>query len=352
MAKNGLKDFRKEILEHTPGCAYIVSRRGGIADEWYGGRSLVEPREITLGENTLFDLASLTKPLCTALIALKAYSLGLFDILEPAVEGGSYTPLDLLRHEAGFPSWLPLYRHGTKEKAREALLNEASLSAPGSQALYSCPGYILLGFTLEERLGEPLDALFDKLLKGPLGIEEDEALFNPPPLMKERTAGTELSGDFERGMAAKFGCEPPSPPPEGLWGTVHDGNSRFLGGVAGNAGLFATLRGAFKLASAFLPSSEFLPCETLSLVYNRGRAKTGEHRTAGFKLKGSPSWQTGDALKEGSIAHEGFTGTFAALTDKEEIMILLTNRIHPMHPGKPFSHERVSFLKGALELLG
>ena len=152
-------------------------------------------------------------------------------------------------------------------------------------------------------------------------------------------------------MAQPFGCSPPPVPGDGLWGTVNDGNARFLGGVAGNAGLFATLRGTFALTKAFLRTSSFLPPEILGLVYNRGRARAGELRSAGFKMKGSPSWETGEALPEGSVAHEGFTGTFAAITGEGEIMILLTNRIHPRHPGKPFTSARVSFIKGAAELL-
>jgi serine-type D-Ala-D-Ala carboxypeptidase len=352
MAKDTIVSFREKILEASPCCAYLVSKGKTVVDEYYGGFSLIDPYRIKISRDTLFDLASLTKPLATALIALKAYSCGQFDIFEPVRHRSrQFTPLDLMRHEAGFPDWIPLYKFKSADEARYELMNNTALNDTGDEALYSCPGYIFLGFLLEEKLGERLDSLFSKLLSKPLGIKEDEALFSPPPGLRGKTAGTELRGEYERKMAEQFGTAPPAIPECGLWGVVHDGNSRFFQGIAGNSGLFATLRGVFKLAQAFVPSTSFLPEEILQLAYNRGTAKAGEHRSAGFKLKGSPSWKTGEALKNGSIAHEGFTGTLVAITKEEEIMILLTNRIHPFHPQKSFSPERVSFLTEALNLL-
>jgi serine-type D-Ala-D-Ala carboxypeptidase len=352
MAKDGLVLFREELLQESPCCSYIISKGNVVVDEFHGGFSLLEPYRISASKETIFDLASLTKPLCTALIALKAFSSGSFDIYEPVKNStGRFTPLDLLRHEAGFPSWIPIYRYGSKEEAKDALLNKIELKNTGGEAVYSCPGYILLGFLLEEKLGGNLDDLFIKLLRGPLGIEKEEALFSPPHNLRDIIAGTELRGEFEKQMAGSFGCIPPAIPEEGLWGIVHDGNSRFLNGAAGNSGLFATLSGTFNLAKAFLPSNRFLPPDVLKLVYNKGRAGKGEYRSAGFKLKGSPSWAVGEALRAGSVAHEGFTGTFAAITEEEEIMILLTNRIHPTHPRRSFSPRRVSFLNNAFELL-
>ena len=352
MAKNALTLFREDIFKETPGCAYLVSRGTEVQERFFGGSSLVEPRSAKVSEATLFDLASLTKPLCAALVALKAHALGKLDINEPVSSGeGKFTPLDLMRHEAGFPPWLPLYLYGSRDEAKDALLKMTPLRPSGEEAVYSCPGYILLGFILEEKLDAPIGDLFDKLIMEPLGIEKSEALFNPTPELRERAAGTELRGDFEREMAAEFGCVPPPAPTDGLWGIVHDGNARFLGGAAGNSGLFATLGGTFALAKAFLPSSSFLPPDILALAYSKGRASGGEWRSAGFKLKGSPSWRAGEPLPNGSVAHEGFTGTLLAITADEEIMILLTNRIHPKHPRTPFSDARASFLKAASDLL-
>lgn len=352
MAKDGLNSFINDILLETPGYACLVSRGETVEHESFGGSSLLEPAKYNLSGDTLFDLASLTKPLCTALLALKAHASGDIDIFGP-VRGaaGRYTPLDILRHEAGFPAWEPLYRFGSRDEAERHLLESAPLTEPGAEAVYSCPGYILLGFLLEKKLGAPLDELFDKLIRAPLGIEKGDALFKPSRELRSRIAGTELDGAYEKEIAGKFGCSPPPVPRDGLWGVVHDGNARFLGGVAGNAGLFATLRGTFGLMKAFLPSVSFLPPEILRLVYNRGRAGAGEWRSAGFKMKGSPSWQVGDALRVGSVAHEGFTGTYASLTEEGEIMILLTNRIHPRHPRKPFSGARISFIRGAADIL-
>lgn len=350
MAGENLTFFNEKILLSSPCASYLLAKNGEILSEFCGGYSLIEPKKIRANKDTIFDLASLTKPLSTALIVLKFYSEGKFDIYEPVEKTKpSFTPLDLLRHEAGFPPWYPLYKFNDKEEAEDFLIRKIERKNPKETCLYSCLGYILLGFILEKKLGKKLDELFAKFIREPLGIEEDHATFNPDPSKIERIAGTELKGEYEKEMAEKEKAIPPVVPPNGLWGVVHDGNARFLKGVAGNAGLFATLKGTYQLSKCFLKSSSFLDKKVLELCYKRGEAKDGEERSAAFKLSSSPNWSLGSALKKGTIAHEGFTGTFVSISEEEEIMILLTNRIHPVHPRKPFSEERIQFVKGCYE---
>jgi CubicO group peptidase (beta-lactamase class C family) len=350
MAGESLTSFNEKILLSTPCASYLLAKNGEILNEFIGGYSLIQPKKIYANKDTIFDIASLTKPLATALIALKSYSEGNFDINQPVEQAKpSFTPLDLLRHEAGFPPWYPLYKFKDKDEAEDFLLRKIVRMNPKETSIYSCLGYILLGFILEKKLGKSLEELFVELIREPLGIKKDDATFNPDISRIERIAGTELNGEFEKEMAEKEGAIPPLIPQNGLWGVVHDGNARFLKGVAGNAGLFATLKGTYQLLKCFLKSSSFLDKKVLELCYKRGEAKNGEERSAAFKLSSSPDWSLGRELKMGSLAHEGFTGTFVSINEEGEIMILLTNRIHPVHPRKPFSEERIQFVRACYE---
>lgn len=352
MAGERLTSFNERILLSSPGASYLVSKGENILSEFVGGYSLIQPKKIVASKETLYDLASLTKPLATSLIALKSFSEGKLDLYEP-IDGckNSFTALDLLRHESGLPSWYPLYKFKDKEEIEDFLLKKIERKKPREEALYSCLGYILLGFVLEKKLGDTLDNLFVKLVRDPLGINKNDATFKPSLSEREKIAGTEMDGGFEKEMAEKEGTHPPKIPQEGLWGVVNDGNARFLGGVAGNAGLFATLKGTFELLKCFLKSSSFLDKKVLELCYKKGEAKNGEERSAAFKLSSSKGWSLGNALRDGSMGHEGFTGTFLAIDEEGQIMILLTNRIHPFHPRKPFAEERIAFVKAGYEIL-
>jgi len=352
MAGRELEAFNRKILASAPSATYLIARGDAVLERFHGGFSLLRPFKVPAAEGTIYDLASLTKPLVTALLALKAFSLGLFDIERPVGDcRPPFTPLDLMRHEAGFPAWYPLYKFSSKEEVKDFLLRKIPRKDAGREAVYSCPAYVLLGFLLEEELKGRLDELFVKLIREPLGIGEDEALFNPPLRWRKRIAGEELDGSFEKNMALNEGVFPPPVPLGGLWGVVHDGNARFLGGVAGNAGLFATLDGVRKILGAFSGGSLFLEGEVLKLAYRKGGAGSGESRSAGFKLPGSPGWTVGEALEKGWIAHEGFTGTFIATRENGDMMILLTNRIHPAHPRRSFSEERAAFAAAARGML-
>ena len=334
------------------GWAWSVSGTGRKPLRGFGGKALSDPEVRPAGEETLWDLASLTKPLATALLALRAHDAGLLDIERPVA--GLQPPatlLALLRHEGGFPPWLPLYAFARKRAgALGWLLREAPRRADGRPE-YSCLGYLLAGLLLEERLGAGLAELFRRLVASPLGLAEEEALFSPPADLQGRTAATELHGESEAKLARPYGAAPP-PFRMGLaWGEVHDGNARFLGGTAGNAGLFATLRAVEVLASAYFPSRAFLSKRALRWAWTSPHRLGGPRRTAGWKCGDSEGWAASPFLPPGAVGHEGFTGTAVYLDGREErAYILLTNRIHPVHPGTDFGPVRAAFLERARTL--
>jgi len=342
------------LTENTPGFAWSAERTGGTAREGFGGFAVLEPEKKPVAADTLFDLASLTKPLVTALLALSALDSGEIDLNEPVAEAPppSFTMLDLLRHQSGFPPWLPLY--GKVDKPGEVfewLLEECPREGPGRKVAYSCLGYILLGLLLEKRLKVNLDTLFRDRVLNRLGIPASEALFNPEGGYRTRCAATELKASHEAEMARQYGTTPPPFRNSIAWGEVHDGNARFMNGVAGNAGLFATLNGVKKLCGAFHGGSGFLSAQALNLAWASPHPPGGVRRTAGWKASDSHGWWASSVLPPGSVGHEGFTGTGAWMArDGEETYILLTNRIHPVHPGVDFGSVRAAFVRAARRL--
>jgi serine-type D-Ala-D-Ala carboxypeptidase len=338
----------------TPGYAWSVSNANGRFEGGSGGLASVAPRERPLSETTLFDLASLTKPLATALLALNAGDRGELDLESPApgaaAPGISY--LDLLRHQAGFPPWLPLYGFiKCRSEARDWLSRQCPRAHPG-RAEYSCLGYILLGFLLEEALGAPQDRLFQERIAGPLGLNEGEACFNPRLCNTDDVAVTEREEPNEAIVARHYGTTPPKFPVELEGdGIVNDGNARFLGGVAGNAGLFGTLKAVEILSNAFRPEVGFLSPGSGDLAWKAPLVRHGQHRSAGWRVSPCESWPVGAALPEGAIGHEGYTGTGVWLEPGPgRTYILLTNRIHPRHTGADFAPARAAFIRAARDL--
>ncbi len=333
----------------TPGLAWSVSASGGerLAGGFLGS-SVLDPVRLPVDDGTLFDLASLTKPLVTALLALQAEDRGEVDLDAPVPEG-SFTLLHLLRHEAGFPAWMPVYAFARdRDDAYRWLMRECPRGAPGAKTEYSCLGYIALGLLLEGILHAPLDRLFAERIAAPLGLSAEHACFRPSAGLRVRTAATERGPFHEAEMARRNGTEPP--PFEGLpgWGEVNDGNARALGGVAGNAGLFGRLDAVERLAGAFREGSPLLSARALERAWTPSLG----FRTAGWKSSGHPDWPAGRELPPGAIGHEGYTGTGLWMEPGEgRTYVLLTNRIHPAHPGTEFGTDRAAFVSAARKLM-
>lgn len=333
----------------TPGLAWSVCAAGGerVAGGFLGS-AVLDPVRLPVDDGTLFDLASLTKPLVTALLALQAEDRGEVDLDAP-VSKGSFTLLQLLRHEAGFPAWLPVYAFAKdREGAYGWLMRECPRGVPGVKTEYSCLGYIALGFILEEILHSPLDRLFAERIAAPLGLRVGDACFRPSEGLRGRTAATERGPFHEAELARQSGTVPP--PFEGLpgWGEVNDGNARALGGVAGNAGLFGRLDAVERLAGAFREGSPLLSARAL----RRAWTPSPGFRTAGWKASGYPGWPAGRELPRGAVGHEGYTGTGLWMEPGGgRTYVLLTNRIHPAHPGTDFGTDRAAFVSAARKLM-
>ncbi|MBO5359268.1 MAG: beta-lactamase family protein [Clostridia bacterium] len=305
-------------------CAAVAVGLGHIVfvREFFGHRQ-IKPTVSDLTEETLFDIASLSKLVATSMIALKfidSGKLSLNDKISKFLDySGNYGDCEirhLMTHTSGMPSGIPLFdmTHKNSDVIRTVLDSDRCYET-GKEVCYSCMGYIVLGRILETVGGESLDKLAQKYVFEPLGMKT--ACYNP--LTQAVVAATELYSH------------------SGEWATghVHDENAYFLGGVSGNAGVFATLDDMIsfaKMCSAkgIVPNGDiFLSQEIFDLAVKNYTSDKSESRGLGFQLKGNQVFPGGRLMSSGSYGHTGFTGT-SLYVDYETGLwgVLLTNAVH------------------------
>ncbi|OYT70480.1 MAG: esterase [Chloracidobacterium sp. CP2_5A] len=326
--------------------AWLVARREAILAQ--GAVGGAQP-------DAIYDLASLTKPLVTALLCVYFIerdwltdSSALGELL-PELQGcvyGAATVREALTHTAGFPAWLPLY--ALCDHPNEAL-SAIGRACPGAyrggarDVVYSDLGYIALGKALERIGGRPLDTLFDELVAQPLGLRATR--FHPPAAWRDRIAPTERGNDHERAMTRRLvanGDGRFSSSEQArlsrydgyrrtlIQGEAHDGNAHFLGGVAGHAGLFSTAEEVWRLAREFLPRGRLLKPASLEYFTRNFTPGSNESRSFGWMLAPTPG-ATGDGLSPLAFGHTGFTGTSIWCDPvTESVYVLLTNRTFPI----------------------
>ncbi len=339
----------------------VLHRGEVVHDSAHGHTRKARPaREIKA--DSIFDLASLTKPLATATLAAIFTERGLLDPdapvaqVLPAFRNGmreSVTPRLLLLHAAGFPAWKPYYETISKlsdpSERREALfrrvMEEPLEFEPGSRSVYSDLDFILLGRLLEELGEKRLDALFDECIAEPLGLSD---LFFLP--LYEHNNDDKIRG---RAVAATE-----IHPQRGeLVGMVHDDNAHAGGGVFGHAGLFG---GAAGVATVLEVWRRAVSGESGLISTKTARNFVFPDPTV---VRGSfclgwdrPAWKVSQAGRYASphaIGHLGFTGTSAWTDfDRELTVVLLTNRVHPSREEDRIGALRKSVHEQVYEILG
>ncbi|MGH9422307.1 MAG: serine hydrolase domain-containing protein, partial [Thermoanaerobaculia bacterium] len=223
----------------------------------------------------------------------------------------------LLTHTSGLRAWMPLY---TYPDYLAAIREHGPEYEPGTRVVYSDLNFVLLWSMLKDYVGLARERIF-----APLGIESD-AMFCPPPSLRPRIAATEWGQRFEATLAGRSEIAARR---DGLiWGEVHDGNSFGAGGTAGNAGLFATARAVFRIAQSWA-NAELLPRAIVDEATRNQTVGLNESRGLGWQI--SPT---------GMYGHTGFTGTSVWIDpDRDRIMVLLANRVHPC--AAPNSMQRI-----------
>jgi CubicO group peptidase (beta-lactamase class C family) len=321
-----LDDFLQREIDvgSFPSAVYAIGSPRGIERENALGHAVAVPMRIPATLDTLYDCASITKPLITTTLALQLLDL------DPYVRS-------LLTHTSGMRAWLPLYLY---DYYLDAIRDHGPEYEPGTRVIYSDLNFVLLWSMLPNFV-----SLARERILAALGIEPD-AMFNPPPSLRPRIAATEWGQRYEAKMAAVSGQrsaasgqeQSPFAQRDGLiWGETHDGNSHFAGGTAGNAGLFATARAVFRLAQSWT-NAELLPRVVVDEATSNLTPGLEDARGLGWQ---KPTGSLATAmLSDRAYGHTGFTGTSVWIEpDRDRIMVLLTNRVHPC--AAPIAMQRI-----------
>ena len=312
----------------VPGVVAYVGRSNGPAHRVAtGARALLPHRErITLA--TIYDLASLTKPLVTAPLVVEAGVRGEFSLLDPlerwieetrGTEVGRLPLHQLLTHTAGFVPDNPMadYRGGKRTLYR-AIAREPLESPPGTRFQYSDVGYVLLQGVLERRFRTRLDRLAEERLFQPLGYRDTR--YGTRPRDRARVAPTERW--------------------RGKWirGSVHDPRTRTkaLVGIGGHAGVFGTAEETARFAEMILSRGLYrgrriLSEETIrAMTTNQAPSGLGVRRGFGFDIESPYSSPRGAGFSRDSFGHSGWTGVSIWIDPAcDGYLVLLTNSIHP-----------------------
>lgn len=335
----------------APGIALACGREDHLLFSRVLGWASLQPQLLPIQEQTLFDLASLTKVLATGLLVMKEYDAGDLDLDAPLghllpshypPDKAALTLRQILAHAAGLPAHVPFYRDRLPEPTDpqaqrleifRAVRETPLACAPGSETRYSDLGFILLGELLELLEGDRLDRLCETRLYVPLGLQQTLFVHLDDPLPQARLPQTAFAATETCAWRGRMVCA-----------QVHDENAYLLRGVAGHAGLFSTLSEVQALARLLLRClagrSSFLRAETLSTFIRRQELVPGSSRALGWD---TPSTGTtcGSYFSPRAFGHTGFTGTSIWMDPKNErFVVLLSNRVHPTRDNNQFGQLR------------
>jgi CubicO group peptidase (beta-lactamase class C family) len=323
-----------------PSAVYLVAADEEIIYTDALGYSVVEPYRVTNKLDTIYDLASLTKPLITALLCSIRIELGELT-LDSSVshyvaefdrtDKQMITVRELLTHTSGLAAWRPLYilTEDQPDRAAGAIANLDLEYKPGARVVYSDLGYIVLGILLERMTGHRLAEMAKREIFESLKL--GQAFFNPELALQTGIAACETGNAYEADMCEQMEAGVyPNSRQRLIWGEVHDGNAYFLGGAAGHAGLFSTARETLLIARQFLgESSKLLTRDTCRVCRQYMSTGLEEARSIGWQLAATKDSTGGADLPPDSFGHNGFTGTSVWIDpEQRRVFILLTNRTH------------------------
>ena len=307
------------------------------------GRLTFDPESSPTRDDTIFDLASLTKVLATTALVMRQVERGALGLEDPVVrhvpawrdEGAAVVTIkDLLAHCSGLPAHVPLFREHTGGPAFEdAIVRTPRAYEPRTTSVYSDLGFMLLGFILD-RIA-PLETQFDTMRLQIGGIQDLQ--FNPPALWSSRTAPTRL--DPWRGRL--------------LVGEVDDDNAYALGGAAGHAGLFGAVASVGDCARHWLQVLEgrtgVFTAETARTFVTRRSDVPGSSRALGWDTM-LPTSSCGTRMSARAFGHVGFTGTSLWIDpDRSIYVVLLTNRVHPSPDNQAIARVRPAVHDAVIE---
>ena len=315
-----------------PGAVLLIAQGGQIIFlKAAGFLSTVSP-QIETKTDSIYDLASLTKPFATTLAIMGLVDRG---IIRLDTRLGEIIPVPddkqdisirlLLCHSSGLPDWKPYYyelmKHAPDDRKnilRQWIVKEALEYSPGTNSNYSDLGFMLLEWIIEESSGMKMHELLSEYYYSPLSLKRTFFINKKVPFSLKEIAATE----------------------ECLWrkrilhGEVHDENAYAMGGYSGHAGLFGCAEDVFTLLNMlrehyYFKRNDFFKPETVRQFFSRQNIYRDSTWALGWDTPSSEGSSSGRYFSSESIGHLGFTGTSVwADLEKDVMVVLLSNRVH------------------------
>ena len=338
---------------------------GGVLAVGYKGQLTVHPfgkisgdtKAAAVQANTIYDVASLTKPIVTTTSVMILVQQKRLDLDAPLSRflpewsaaaksdpdpswRAHVTPRMLLLHDSGLPAHRDFYKEAKGHDAILArVLAEPLVHEPGTHIEYSDLGFILLGEIVERLTGESLAEFAKKEIFSPLGMAS--SMFNPPSSLRSRIAPTENDTTYRKRL---------------IQGEVHDQNAWAMGGIAGDAGLFSTAGDVADFAQMILNGGIYAHHRVVSRAtvanFTAHESIGNSTRSLGWDVPLDPS-ATGRYFSPHSFGHYGFTGTSLWIDpDRDLFIILLTNRVNPSVDNIKIRQVRPALHDAIFEALG
>jgi CubicO group peptidase (beta-lactamase class C family) len=321
----------------------LVASGGQVVfHEGFGARQLV-PRMLPVFRDTLFDVASITKAVVTSVLAMRAVANGRLPLELPVVERlpefegadrARVTVRHLLSHSSGLPAHRPFWRQAASAPSERRAISllaarEPLEYEPGTRAVYSDLGFIVLGWLLERISGERLDVQARSQITTPLGLTATTFMSLSEPEARARVLG-------EQSVAATQLC------PERhrvLIGEVDDLNALAMGGIAGHAGLFSMAEELSQIAAALCRAwrgdgaGGALVERDVVRAFWSPSGVAGSTWRLGWDGPAAASSQAGTRFSRDGVGHLGFTGCSLWIDPARETwIVMLSNRVHPTIP--------------------
>ncbi len=320
-----------------PGAVIIISKDGNIIYEKGFGHFTYDESSTKVNNNTIYDIASLTKVIATTTAAMICLDRSLFKLDDPVykyipefVKNGKeqITIKNLLLHNSGLPAWKKFYNQNLDA---DSIIQNIYAVTPefkaNTKTVYSDLGFIVLGKIIESVTSKSLNGFCNDEIFNTL--EMKNTYFNPPDSVKLRIPPTEIDNYWRNKL---------------IKGEVHDETSALLGGVAGHAGLFSTAKDLSILCQMLLDDGKingkpFIKQETIKLFTER--YSTESTRALGWDTRSEIKSSAGIKFNKTSFGHTGFTGTSIWIDPERKLFVVfLTNRVYPTRDNRKISAVR------------
>jgi len=347
-------DFlNRSVADHAfPGGVLAIGNKGELAIHPFG-RQTYESSSRAVTAKTIYDVASLTKPVVTTTLIAMEVEAGRINLDSPIGNylpewnaasqpdlGSRVTVRHLLTHTSGLPGHVTYYQSlKSKREIIKRALTEPLIHAPGEKCEYSDPGFILLGNILETITGRSLDFLAQQRIFAPL--EMKNTMFNPSREFQPRIAPTGNDSRLRKGL---------------IKGEPHDDNTFVMGGIAGHAGLFSSAGDLAAFCQMMLNGGIYAHNRLLKRAtveeFTSAQPLAKNTRALGWVVPTEPS-ASGKYFSARSFGHAGFTGTSIWCDpEKDLFVILLTNRVHPVRTNEQIQQVRPALHDAIAEALG